>query len=200
MSIDSQRIFTAIFPRISMFNHSCEPNIRNRFNSLELMIYARRTINDGDEIFNCYGPNNKLNLRQERQELLKMQYHFDCDCLSCNGTDEDYVSLFFFLSGRLLVMKYFQLNSHTYLCPCGADVHIIDEQKFWWRDCTEDNPPKHILCSSCSHQLEFDWLIGFRKAMEQWDCEFDNVGCKFSFVLQFSNASEADDGRKKNFM
>lgn len=61
------------------------------------MVYARRAINDGDEIFNCYGPNNKLNLRQERQELLNLQYHFDCDCLSCNGTDEDYVSWFFFL-------------------------------------------------------------------------------------------------------
>lgn len=94
--------------------------------------------------------------------------------------------IFLLKGGRLLEIKYFQLNSHTYLCPCGADVHIIDEEKFWWRDCTEDNPPKNILCWSCSYQLEFDWLIGFRKAMEQWDCEFDNVGCKFSFVLCYA--------------
>lgn len=92
MAIESQRIFTAIFPRISMFNHSCNPNIRNRFNNKELMVYARRGIEVGDEILNCYGPNNKLNLREERQELLNQQYHFQCDCLSCKGSDEDYVS------------------------------------------------------------------------------------------------------------
>lgn len=75
-----------------MLNHSCDPNIRNRFNNAELIIYSRRVINIGDEVFNCYGPNNKLNFRQERQELLSQQYHFECDCLSCKGTDEDYVS------------------------------------------------------------------------------------------------------------
>lgn len=96
MAIDSQRIFTAIFPRISMFNHSCNPNIRNRFNNSELMVYARRNIGDGDEIFNCYGPNDKLNPCKERQELLKQQYHFQCDCLSCNKSDKDYVSLSIF--------------------------------------------------------------------------------------------------------
>lgn len=92
MSIESQRIFTAIFPRISMFNHSCDPNIRNKFNNSELRVYARRVINEGDEILNCYGPNNKLNIRQERLHLLKEQYHFECDCLSCTGSDKHYVS------------------------------------------------------------------------------------------------------------
>lgn len=92
MSIESQRIFTAIFPRISLFNHSCDPNIRNRFNDKELVIYSRRAINNGEEVLNCYGPNSKLNLRLERQELLDQQYHFHCDCVSCKGADEDYVS------------------------------------------------------------------------------------------------------------
>lgn len=97
MAIESQRIFTAIFPRISMFNHSCNPNIRNRFNNGELLVYARRSIAEGDEIFNCYGPNDKLNARKERQELLKQQYHFQCNCLSCIDSDKDYVSLSVFL-------------------------------------------------------------------------------------------------------
>lgn len=187
MSIESQRIFTAIFPRISTFNHSCEPNIRNRFNSRELTVYARRVINEGDEIFNCYGPNNKLNLRQERQELLNQQYHFECDCLSCRGSDEDYVSLFLLLWCHLLERQYFQLNSHIYLCTCGADVLIVNQQKFWWRECTDDNSPKNVICSSCSSQLKFGWLIEFRRAMEQWDCEFDNIESEFcvSFLSIF---------------
>lgn len=94
MSIESKRIFTAIFPRISMFNHSCKPNIRNRFNKTDLMIYARRTVNVGDEILNCYGPNNKLDPYEERQEMLKQQYHFQCDCSACLRPDDDYVSQF----------------------------------------------------------------------------------------------------------
>lgn len=91
-AIESQRIFTAIFPRISMFNHSCSPNIRNKFNNNELMVHASRDIADGDEILNCYGPNSKLHERKDRKDVLKQQYHFKCDCLSCSGQDEDYVS------------------------------------------------------------------------------------------------------------
>ncbi|XP_037046205.1 SET and MYND domain-containing protein 4 [Bradysia coprophila] len=156
-SIESQRIFTAIFPKISILNHSCDPNIRNRFNNTELMIYATRTINDGDEIFNCYGPNNKLNPRQERQNMLSQQYHFVCDCVPCQGTDEEY------------------LNSHTYVCPCGGNVVVVSEETFWWRDYTGDNPPKNIVCSNCSSPLNFGWLLEFRLAVEEPDCAFNKL-------------------------
>lgn len=85
----SQRIFTGIFPRISMLNHSCDPNIMNCFNGMQLTIKASRDIAEGDEIFNCYGPHWKLMSYQERQRTLRLQYNFNCECLKCiNRNDE----------------------------------------------------------------------------------------------------------------
>ncbi|KAJ6643346.1 hypothetical protein Bhyg_08306, partial [Pseudolycoriella hygida] len=117
----------------------------------------RRAIKEGDEILNCYGPNHKLISRAERQELLNQQYSFQCNCSSCSGTDENY------------------LNCHIYLCPCGADVPIFNEKSRWWRNSTKESLPKSIICSSCSRLMKLDWIIRFRQAMEEWDCEFDNV-------------------------
>ncbi len=74
---------------------------------------------------------------------------------------------------------FHQLKTHTYLCPCGADLVVLGEQKFWWRECTDDNPPKNVNCCSCSLQLKFDWLLEFRGAMEQLDQAFD-VGGEYS--------------------
>jgi hypothetical protein len=56
--LKSQRIFTGIFPRISMLNHNCDPNIRNCFDGTNLTIISSRDINSGEEIFNCYGKIN----------------------------------------------------------------------------------------------------------------------------------------------
>lgn len=134
MSIESLRIFTAIFPRISMFNHSCDPNIRNRFDNTELLIFARRAINEGDEIFNCYGPNSKLNLRQERQELLNQQYEFECDCLSCKGSgDEDYVSLLFHSAVlyKLTIRKHISSSTLTSICVLAEQMFSLSINKIF---------------------------------------------------------------------
>jgi len=89
----SQRIFTGIFPRISMLNHSCAPNIRNVFEGNQLTIYATEDLAESAQIFNCYGPNYKLMSYQERQDSLRLQYNFVCKCTKCLEKNEDYVSL-----------------------------------------------------------------------------------------------------------
>lgn len=90
--LKSQRIFTGIFPRISMLNHSCDPNIRNCFNGKHLTIVANRDIAEGEQVFNCYGPQWKLMSYQERQNTLRQQYNFDCTCLKCINRNDEYVS------------------------------------------------------------------------------------------------------------
>lgn len=92
--LKSQRVFTGIFPRISMLNHSCEPNIRNTFDGKRLTIYAASDISTGDEIFNCYGPHWKLMSFQERQDTLRLQYNFQCNCTKCSQTNDEYVCYF----------------------------------------------------------------------------------------------------------
>jgi hypothetical protein len=90
--LKSQRVFTGIFPRISMLNHSCEPNIRNSFDGKHLTIFAASDISEGEEIFNCYGPHWKLMSFQERQDTLRIQYNFECKCTKCTQTNDEYVS------------------------------------------------------------------------------------------------------------
>lgn len=90
--LKSQRVFTGIFPRISMLNHSCSPNIRNKFEGKSLTIYAADDVPEGEEIFNCYGPNFKLMSYQERQDSLRLQYNFNCKCIKCSDKNDEFVS------------------------------------------------------------------------------------------------------------
>jgi hypothetical protein len=89
--LKSQRVFTGIFPRISMLNHSCSPNIRNKFDGKVLTIFAASKIEKGGEIFNCYGPNYRLMSYQERQDSLRLQYNFNCKCTKCSEKADEYV-------------------------------------------------------------------------------------------------------------
>lgn len=91
--LKSQRVFTGIFPRVSMLNHSCEPNIRNKFAGKSLTIFAADGVDETEEIFNCYGPNYKLMSYQERQDSLKLQYNFTCQCSKCSEKADEYVSI-----------------------------------------------------------------------------------------------------------
>ncbi|XP_062547054.1 SET and MYND domain-containing protein 4 [Armigeres subalbatus] len=88
---ESTRVFTGIFPQISMFNHSCDPNIRNCFSKNTLTVFATRDVDAGCEIFNCYGPNHKLMSKEDRKSALTQQYCFDCNCTRCDSdNDENY--------------------------------------------------------------------------------------------------------------
>lgn len=91
--LKSQRVFTGIFPRISMLNHSCSPNIRNVFDGKRLTIFASEDIPEGEEVYNCYGPHYRLMSFQERQDSLRLQYNFVCQCSKCLDQNDEFVSL-----------------------------------------------------------------------------------------------------------
>lgn len=139
----SSRMFTAIFPKISLLNHSCDPNIRNSFDGQFLTIYATRSIGQGEEVFNCYGPHYKLMDREERQWALVQQYCFVCDCEKC-------------ITGDRTVEQYYQ-----YLCPnaaCGAPINLGDAvRKQWWLDLDDERMCRAIasefVCGKCHIQL-----------------------------------------------
>lgn len=90
--LKSQRVFTGIFPKISMLNHSCSPNIRNVFDGKKLTIFTTDEVQEGEEVLNCYGPNYKLMSYQERQDSLRLQYNFNCNCIKCQEHNDEYVS------------------------------------------------------------------------------------------------------------
>ncbi|XP_074466537.1 SET and MYND domain-containing protein 4 isoform X2 [Sebastes fasciatus] len=98
------RIATAIFPTLSLLNHSCCPNTGLVFSTgtslsadvgesvaecgsmargVTVTVRAAKVITPGKEILHCYGPHNSRMATQERQRLLQEQYYFLCQCEAC---------------------------------------------------------------------------------------------------------------------
>lgn len=81
------RYATAIYPKVSLMNHSCDSNVISSFkeDSSVIVVRASRDININEEIFNCYGPHYlKMSLPERKQSLLE-QYHFVCLCPPCTN-------------------------------------------------------------------------------------------------------------------
>lgn len=79
------RYATAMYPRVSLLNHSCNSNVLSSYreDSAVIVVKSGRPIKAEAEIFNCYGPHYlKMNF-SDRQRQLYGQYHFHCECEKC---------------------------------------------------------------------------------------------------------------------
>ncbi|KAI5731580.1 hypothetical protein M8J77_012647 [Diaphorina citri] len=76
-------IGAGIFPTLSMFNHSCEPNIVRYFRGTMVYVNLCKNFKKGDQICENYGPLYSQVRKTERQNTLKSQYWFDCHCIAC---------------------------------------------------------------------------------------------------------------------
>ncbi|XP_029375405.1 protein-lysine N-methyltransferase SMYD4 isoform X2 [Echeneis naucrates] len=104
------RIATAIFPTLSLLNHSCCPNTSLAFSTgldlsadcnesvaehkasacgVAVTVRAAKDITAGQEILHCYGPHSSRMVIKERQRLLQEQYFFLCQCEACTPTQEE---------------------------------------------------------------------------------------------------------------
>ena len=81
-----------LFPRICRINHSCRPNavqgpVDENNRPLGSCVLATRDIEKGEEITVSYsssrGPDGNPICREWRQDLLRMQYGFECACEMC---------------------------------------------------------------------------------------------------------------------
>nr|XP_019611081.1 PREDICTED: SET and MYND domain-containing protein 4 [Rhinolophus sinicus]XP_019611082.1 PREDICTED: SET and MYND domain-containing protein 4 [Rhinolophus sinicus]XP_019611083.1 PREDICTED: SET and MYND domain-containing protein 4 [Rhinolophus sinicus] len=79
------RLATGIFPVVSLLNHSCSPNTSVSFRSTVASIRASEQIGKGQEILHCYGPHKSRMGVAERQQKLRSQYFFDCNCPACQN-------------------------------------------------------------------------------------------------------------------
>uniref|UniRef100_A0A3B5AND1 Protein-lysine N-methyltransferase SMYD4 n=1 Tax=Stegastes partitus TaxID=144197 RepID=A0A3B5AND1_9TELE len=80
------RIATAMFPTLSLLNHSCCPNTSLVFSTgtITVTVRAAKVISPGQEILHCYGPHSSRMVTQERRRLLHDQYYFLCQCEACS--------------------------------------------------------------------------------------------------------------------
>lgn len=71
------------FALCSLLNHSCAPNVERVVDGITNHVVVRRFINAGDQIFDNYGPNHRETILKERQNILKAEYNFICQCEAC---------------------------------------------------------------------------------------------------------------------
>lgn len=66
-------------PLIAKINHSCQPNVRFKFNrnTGSMHLYAIKDIKKGEEIYDSYLENKKI---ESHKEYLKEHYGFICNC------------------------------------------------------------------------------------------------------------------------
>ena len=78
------KIATAIFPgTASLLNHSCNPNTSSLIQQDFQIIYAAKTIQQGEEITDIYKSHFCETPLEIRQKGILDSYHFKCTCTAC---------------------------------------------------------------------------------------------------------------------
>ena len=121
----TMEIGSAIYPVLSLINHSCDPSVvRHSYGDI-CVVRAIRNIPKGVEIFDNYGALYPLTQCIDRREKLSKQYYFFCKCPAC----EDDYPLYFDTPSEVPVFK----------CEsCLGPVFVPVGQK-----------PDKAACSSC---------------------------------------------------
>ena len=73
----------AVYPTVSLFNHSCDPVVDFNFYGKVCVVRAIRNVKTGEELSGDYGPIFLTQSREERQDMLLTHYFFRCSCVAC---------------------------------------------------------------------------------------------------------------------
>lgn len=133
------RFATAIYPRVSLLNHSCNSNVISSFklNSSTIVVKAARLIEKSNEIYNSYGPHYlKMGLIERKQALLD-QYRFNCDCDQCNS--------------QLVGMKLSKDSSSLRCTKC-----LVDEVTIEIKSCISSFS---LQCPNCKIEIEYQEYV-----------------------------------------
>ena len=150
------RVATAIYPRVSLLNHSCNSNVLSSFkeNSSIIVVKSARKIEKSAEVYNCYGPHYlKMGLFERQQSLLE-QYYFNCDCNSC-------ASQFKAISEKMNK----NVNSGLRCIKCGSKQVITELIDFNAnKNINKFDDDLKINCKSCNKTFNYkDYLSLFKK-------------------------------------
>lgn len=87
----ARQVGAGLFPLMSLLNHSCDQNVDNIFVDGKMVFVVFRPIKAGEQIFKTYCTDFKKLSRFERQQILKNDCNFICDCNACIN---DYPTIF----------------------------------------------------------------------------------------------------------
>ncbi|XP_025204089.1 SET and MYND domain-containing protein 4-like isoform X2 [Melanaphis sacchari] len=76
-------VASLLMPVLSLLNHHCDPNVvRHNYNGT-IVLTAIQPISKNSQIFDNYGLLYATHPKETRQQILKKQYCFHCECSSC---------------------------------------------------------------------------------------------------------------------
>ncbi|KAH9946515.1 SET domain-containing protein [Amylocystis lapponica] len=79
---ESECLGFAVYPRQSLFNHHCSPNVSKERNGRALRFLTMKTVGAGEELCISYGHVEGMGWRERRKELQE-GWFFECRCSRC---------------------------------------------------------------------------------------------------------------------
>ncbi|RWS05350.1 SET and MYND domain-containing protein (SMYD)-like protein [Dinothrombium tinctorium] len=114
-------IGAAIYPSIAMLNHSCDTCVYPLFRGSEMIIKATNNVKAGEEITFNYGYHYRKISFKDRQQALKSQYYFTCECKLCEQRMENIEHAFRCpncINGALIMNS----DDSNYCTECGKSI------------------------------------------------------------------------------
>ena len=82
---DSEMFGYAVYPRSSLFNHSCTPNVEKRRRGRKMEFITKRDVRRGEELLIDYLGDREYD-SQSRRSTIKEYWGFECDCPTCTSS------------------------------------------------------------------------------------------------------------------
>jgi len=82
---ESLELGGAVYPTISLSNHSCAANTSRTNYGTYCCVRATRTIFPNEKVYDNYGLFYHTESSDDRKQRLNLQYFFDCNCVACKN-------------------------------------------------------------------------------------------------------------------
>jgi len=80
---ESVELGGAVYPTISLSNHACSANTSRTNHGTRGVVHATKTIYPNEKVYDNYGYFYHTEDKPHRQNMLQVQYFFDCGCSAC---------------------------------------------------------------------------------------------------------------------
>lgn len=85
-NVNLTELGSAVYPTLaSCLNHSCDPSTVRICVGSRVALFARRNMEVGEEVSDCYGFHYTGLAREERRKRIAKWFNFQCCCPACSG-------------------------------------------------------------------------------------------------------------------